>query len=205
MAAGDDRDDRDDRSDRKEKRRNAVVALEKTRLRLLDAGSAYGKAIDDTSFGAFEWVDAALDGTAKDWLQDGAAFWVHAWGSQVQMYRDVYGAFTNQSPPAGPKSGFYGKTLRFFIDQHSQASAAVVTKISKTETVVATDLTFGKATIPARFVAFSGPSDDGGTYVVSLAGMRTLTKKLPAGTYKGKLTWQNQHLDVEVVLSHTRE
>jgi hypothetical protein len=189
-------------ADGKAARRDALETLEKCRLRLLTAGTAFADASEIVTQGLFELSDQALVDSPKHVLQGGAALWVRAHGALDAAGREACQALTGQYAPGPPRPGIVDGRLTFVIDQYSQATDPFRTEISITEDVdVQAPRTSGNPPlfIPIGFFGFSRASDDGGTWLVSLAGLGNLLWTRPDGDYDGALVWSTGTLPVRVV------
>ena len=190
-----------------QRRQQTVEDIERFQLKLITLGVHYVAAFENTSDELFTMLDDALSLSPTRVLQSGIMYWVAAAKEQGRLYQRVWNTLTTPSPPPSPRSGVIDGRITFFMDQHCEASAPVLTDIPQTEDVSASDLRSGRRKIPSSRVAFSAPSNGAQTYVVSLSNLGTLMEELPPGRYVGKLSWGNPRKSqiIEARLDRTPE
>jgi hypothetical protein len=194
-------------ADAKATRRSAIESLEKVRLRLLTAATAFAAASEVATQGVFDLTGEALQAPPRRVLQDGVVLGVNAYGALNTAAGEACRALTEPYPPGPPRPAIIGGVLTFFIDQFSQATDPFRSDISIANTVTAQVMQrvqpaqsrLTRRDIPGTHVGFSRSADHGGTYLVSLAGLGNLLWGSEDGDYEGALVWAGKRLPVRVV------
>ena len=118
------------------RRREAIVDLERLRLKLTTVGGFYADLVETMSWNAFVTADDLFNprSTPTSWVRNGAAAWVQGYRAQINLYNHVCSTLLRRrGPPSGPRSGVYNGAIHFYVDQHTEATDPVPTTIPLAE------------------------------------------------------------------------
>jgi hypothetical protein len=116
-------------------REESIDDLEWVRLTLTTIAGRYGDVIVRQSENAYAILDGVLqDGSAPvDWLQGGAAFWVEGLRAGAGLLRGIVSTVSRPFGPLSLQSGPYGDKIEFYVDDSTEVTDPVATKIPRKE------------------------------------------------------------------------